>query len=413
MRVASRDISRAAGAGVFALLLMSTAQRVTPTVASGILREHLRLTSSEFGVLAGASALAFGLAQFPGGYLSDVHGPVRVIKLAAIASAFGTLVFLTAATYPIALAGRVVFGVADSIVFVGLMRFAVGSTSGGGAYHIGKVQATVGASFASAAVLALGLNATSFPILFGGLAVVQVALALAIKSPPRGGGRATALPAMAEVMEVARTRQFWAALLANTGLFAPFFAWTSGWAVPYLVAVVGMSTDQARLVVVAGSLASVAGALALGRLSDVLRRRRHLMLVGSAVMTGAWALLIVLGTPGAVPTVALAMVVGFTFPACNSSLVLAKESFRADRAGMVMGLSNMASSLLAALLGAAAGLALDAGWQGALDHGLRVYPRHAYIAVPAVFMVGSALAVLGALLAKETHGRQVPAPIAA
>jgi MFS family permease len=399
---------------LFVLLLLSDSQRVTPSIAAGIIREHLHLTGSEFGVLAGISALAFGLAQFPGGYLSDVFGAVRVVKLAGVVAAAGTLVFLTAPNYPIALAGRVVFGVADSILFVSMMRFAVSSRRDRGAMQIGKVQAVVGAAFAGAGLVALGLTATSFPLLFGALALLQVGLAVGIPAPaPRSGAR-PAWPTVAEIADVARTLQFWAAMLASTFLFAPFLAWTSTWAAPYMVAVVGLTTDQARLVIVADSLAAVAGALCLGWLSDVLRRRRPFMLVAAAVMTAAWAALIALGSHGpAVAAIGMTLVACFSFPACNSSLVLATESFRSDRAGSVLGLTNMASSIAAAALGAAAGLALDAGWRGALEHGIRVYPVGAYVAIPAVLLAGSAVALLGGLLARETYAYQVEPPLSA
>jgi MFS family permease len=405
---------RATVVALFALLLISDSQRVTPSIAAGIIREHLHLTGSEFGVLAGISALAYGLAQFPGGYLSDVFGAVRVVKLAGIVAAAGTLVFLTAPNYPIALAGRVVFGVADSIVFVSMMRFAVSSRRDGGALQIGKVQAVVGAAFAGAGLVALGLTATSFPLLFGALALVQVGLALGIPAPAPQPGARPAWPSLAEIGDVARTLQFWAAVLASTFLFAPFLAWTSSWAAPYMVAVVGLTTDQARLVIVADSIAAAAGALILGRLSDVVRRRRRVMLVGATVMTVAWAALIALGSHGsAVAAIAVTLLACFCFPACNSSLVLAKESFRSDRAGTVLGLTNMSSSIAAAALGAAAGLALDAGWHGVYEHGIRVYPVDAYVAIPAVLLAGSAVALLGGLLARETYAVQVEPPLAA
>jgi predicted MFS family arabinose efflux permease len=210
---------------------------------------------------------------------------------------------------------------------------------------------------------------------------------------------------------VLRSRQFWVAALATAGLFGPFLAWTSGWAVPYLVSVVGLTTDQARLVIVGDGAAGVAGALLLGRLSDVLERRRLMMLFGGVLMTVAWGVLIILGSRGpAAVAVSMTLLVGFSFPTCNSSLVLAKESFRPDRAGSVLGLSNAASSIAAAVVGAVAGLALDAGWHGAFDNGIRAYPVAAYAAIPAVMLVASSLAVIGGLLVRETYGRQLEIP---
>ncbi|HEY8739021.1 MAG TPA: MFS transporter, partial [Candidatus Dormibacteraeota bacterium] len=157
---------------LFVVLLLSTAERVTPALAAGIIREHLRLTSSEFGILAGMSAFGFGFAQFPGGYLADVHGAVRVVRYAALSSAAFAVVFLLAPNYPVALLGRAGFGMSDSLVFIGMMRLAVDS-GGGGASEIGKVQAVVGVAFAGAALAGLGLTGTTFPMVFGALALVQ------------------------------------------------------------------------------------------------------------------------------------------------------------------------------------------------------------------------------------------------
>lgn len=399
-------------AAFFALLLMSTAQRVTPTIASDVIRERLRLTGSEFGVLAAMSAFVFGFTQFPGGYLSDVFGATHVIKVAALVSAAGTLLFLASPTYPLALAGRAVFGVADSVVFVSMMRYAVGPRAGGGAFQIGKVQAAVTVGFAASAVVGLGLTKATFQPLFGGVAVAQAVLALLVPAGHRPPARAIAGPALDDITAVLQSRQFWASVAANVGLFAPFLAWTSGWAVPYLTLGGGLGINPARAVVIADSLAALSGALLLGRLSDALRRRRALLLVGAAAMTSAWALLVLLGPRGSTPaTVALSLIVGFSFPACNSSLVLAKESFRLDRAGMVLGLSNMASSIAAAMLGAACGVGLDAAWQGGLDNGIRVYPPHAYTAISLVMLAGCVPAIVGGLAARETHARQSGAPV--
>ena len=69
-----------------------------------------------------------------------------------------------------------------------------------------------------------------------------------------------------------------------------------------------------------------------------------------------------------------------------------------------------ASSIGAAVLGTAVGLALDTQWQGAVLHGLRVYPVAAYRLVPLVLATGSLVAVIGLVLARETHAEQVPAP---
>ena len=148
---------------LFVVLLLSTAERVTPALAAGIIREHLRLTSSEFGILAAMSAFGFGLAQFPGGYLADIHGALRVVRYAALSSAAFAVVFLLAPNYPVALLGRAGFGVSDSLVFIGMMRLVV-DNRGGGSSEIGKVQAAVGVAFAGAALAGLGLTGTTFPL---------------------------------------------------------------------------------------------------------------------------------------------------------------------------------------------------------------------------------------------------------
>ena len=396
---------------LFVVLLLSTAERVTPALAAGIIREHLRLTSSEFGILAAMSAFGFGLAQFPGGYLADIHGALRVVRYAALSSAAFAVVFLLAPNYPVALLGRAGFGVSDSLVFIGMMRLVV-DNRGGGSSEIGKVQAVVGVAFAGAALAGLGLTGTTFPMVFGALALVQAGLALSVRAPEVGQGpRRAAAAGWPEIVEIATSRQFWASVLVTTGLFAPFLAWSTAWAVPYLESVVGFSADQARLVIVGNSLAAAASAILVGRLSDRLRRRRVVMLGGTATMIGSWALLFAIPAPvPAVIAIALTSLACAAFPAASASLALAKESFRQDRAGTVLGLANVTSSIGASLLGAAVGLVLDSQWRGAVAHGLRLYPVSAYTLVPAVLGAGCGLAVVGVMLARETRAEQVPVP---
>jgi MFS family permease len=395
---------------LFLVLLLSTAERVTPALAAGIIREHLRLTSSEFGILAGMSAFGFGLSQFPGGYLADIHGALRMVRYAALASAGSALLFLLAPNYPIALLGRAGFGISDSLVFIGMMRLAV-DNRGGGAFEFGKIQAAVGLAFAGAAIAGLGLSATSFPLVFGTLALVQVGLTLSVKAPPPDGAERPHGPGFREILQIGTSRQFWASVLVTTGVFAPFLAWTSGWALPYLQSEVGLSADQARIVIVVNALVAAASALFLGRISDILGRRLPVMIIGTTTMTAAWTLLFLSPSPTSVAVaVVLTSLACASFPASSSSLALAKESFRRDRAGAVLGLANVTSSIGAALLGAAVGLELDTQWQGAVSHGLRVYPLAAYRLVPLVLGAGSLVAVIGLLLARETHAQQVPAP---
>jgi MFS family permease len=395
---------------LFVVLLLSTAERVTPALAAGIIREHLRLTSSEFGILAGMSAFGFGLSQFPGGYLADLHGALRVVRYAALASAASALVFLLAPNYPIALLGRAGFGVSDSLVFIGMMRLAVDNRTGG-AFEFGKIQAAVGVAFAGAAIAGLGLSATSFPLVFGALAVLQAGLALTVRVPAGERADRPPGPGFQEMLRIGTSRQFWASVLVTTGVFAPFLAWTSAWALPYLQSEVGLSADQARVVIVVNSLVAASSALLVGRLSDILMRRVPVMIAGTALMTAAWTILFLTPSPvTAVVAVVLTSLACAAFPSSSSSLALAKESFRRDRAGAVLGLANVTSSIGAALLGAAVGLVLDTQWHGTLSHGLRVYPLSAYRLVPLVLAAGSLVAVVGLMLARETYARQVPAP---
>ena len=98
---------------------------------------------------------------------------------------------------------------------------------------------------------------------------------------------------------VARNRATWPGFFVNLGLGGTFLAFAGLWAVPYLVGAHGLSRGEATLHSTVMLLAFAVSALAIGKLSDRLGRRKPLMLALAAVYAACWvALVLALALPG-------------------------------------------------------------------------------------------------------------------
>jgi sugar phosphate permease len=123
----------------------------------------------------------------------------------------------------------------------------------------------------------------------------------------------------------------------------------------------------------------------------------------------AWVIL-VLWNGGKPPIAALYPICFFMgFFAGFNMLAMActKEVVPPSVSGMALGLVNMGPFLAAAILQILFGSILDRGWQGVLFEGTRIYPLSAFQSGFVLVCIGALAFVIGALLLKETQGRDI------
>lgn len=403
-----------------AFYLIGFYQRVAPAVITRELMSEFTLGAAALGNLAAFYYYSYVAMQIPAGLLADRWGPRRVLTAGAAIAAAGTLLFALAPGYAAAGLGRLLIGGSVGVAFVSMLKLA------------GHWFAPTRFAMLSGLALACGvLGAVSAGVplrllvdVFGWRNVLSIAAALtallavviwlAVRDDPAERGYASYAPAaparhapiLASIRRALGTRNVWLVFLISGAVSGPALTFGGLWGVPFLSTHYGISTSLASMIT---SLLLVCWAVAgpfVGALSDRLRRRKPLYVLGAVLAAAGWCAALLL--PG-LPLSLLVALLAFT--GCVSSAVMvgfaiAKESAPAALAGTAGGIANMGNMLGGMIMQPAVGWILDQRWNGMLANGVRVYDFDAYRAGFTLMLVWLAAALVLLVFVRETHCRQ-------
>jgi predicted MFS family arabinose efflux permease len=341
-------------------LALHNALRIGPVPLVDELRARYGVDYAGVGNVLGAYTFSYGLAQLASGVLTDRFGSRRLLLLGLGLATGGSALFALAATYPLAVAARLILGVAGGFLYTPTITYtfaafdpalrgrAMGiAESGVGA---GQVVAIVGTPLLFAA---FGLTPAflAFPVVAVGLAFFVWGLPevdAARRSPGEG------------VRALARERDFWVLLVgfALVGMLAQISVLS--WMPTYLRQVHGYGVVAAGL-----SGAIVVGGLMVfspvfGVLADRLASRRPVMLLGCGLALLGWLTLLFTDRPW-VAIAAAALVSASMAATIPMQVVYASERFARVGAGTAIGLVNTGSQLAASLGAPLYGAMLDRG----------------------------------------------------
>ncbi|MCU0897946.1 MAG: MFS transporter [Burkholderiales bacterium] len=404
------------------LYLIGFFQRVAPAVLTRELSAEFSLTAAALGNLSAVYFYSYVAMQIPTGVLADHYGPRRVLTAGAALAAAGTFLFATAESLPLVLLGRFLIGASVGVAFVSMMklsthwfaaeRFAMVAGLALAAGVVGAVSAGAPLRWLSDAFGWRGvmLGAGVFT------AVLAIAVWLVVRDDPGDRGFRSFITAprserpahsmLGGVVRVLRERNVWLIFVVNGGISGPSLTFAGLWGVPFLVTHYGVSTATAALITSLTLLSwAVAGPL-VGHFSDRIGERKPLYVLGAVLATLGW------GTVFLVPDLPLAVLVGVLVATGVASAVVmigfayAKESAPMSLAGTTGGVINMGNMLGGMLMQPAVGWVLDRFWSGETLNGARIYSFDAYRAGFALLLFWLELAVVLALLTRETHARQ-------
>jgi sugar phosphate permease len=405
-----------------ALYLAGFYQRVAPAVITRELMSDFALSAAALGNLAAAYYYSYVAMQIPAGVMADRWGPRRVLTAGAALAALGTLMFAFAGSYALAGFGRLLIGASVGVAFVAMLklashwfapsRFAVLSglalcTGVLGAVSAGVPLRLLVDAFGWRGVLAVSAALT---------AVLALAIWAIVRDDPSDLGYASysyaarggdaGFSVFGGIRRALATRNVWLIFLISGGVSGPPLTFAGLWGVPFLVTHYGLSTAQASSVT---SLLLASWALAgpvLGALSDRMRRRKPVYVIGAALAAVGWAVVfLVPGLPLAV-LVALLVAIGIVSACVMVGFAIAKESAPAPLAGTASGVANMGNMLGGMIMPPLVGWMLDRSWSGALSEGVRVYDFAAYRAGFSPMLAWLALSLVLLAFTRETHCRQ-------
>jgi predicted MFS family arabinose efflux permease len=343
------------------VLALHNAMRIGPVTFIEELRIRYGVDYAGAGNVVGAYTLAYGFAQLAAGLLADRLGSRRLMLVGLGLGAAGSTAFAVTETYSIALAARLLMGVAGGCLYTPTIAYTFATFPQAlRGRAMGFAEAGVGAG----QVLAL----LGLPILFQSMGLTRAFLAV----PAAAAGLALAvtlgLPSMpparqatrSSLRDLVRERDFW--LLAFGVAFVGMLAQVAvlAWMPTYLRQVHAFGVVSAGLstgIVVTGLMLF---SPVFGILSDRLTARRPVMLVGCLLALAGFVILLATSHPWIAVGAAL-MISASMAATIPMQVVFASERFRAVGAGTAIGLVNTGGQIAASLGGPLYGALLDRG----------------------------------------------------
>lgn len=313
-------------AGYFLSYLLRNAN----AVISPELTHDLGLSAADLGLLTSAYLLTFGAFQLPLGILLDRYGPRRVEAGLLLICAAGSALFALGESMPQLTFGRALIG-------LGVSACLMASFKAFSLWFPIERQASLNAAIMAAGGLG-ALTASSplgavLPILgwrgiFYALAVITVIVAaLIFTTPEKPGGppRESLRQQLAGLAAIFRSRAFWRFAPQTTMIVGGFMALQGLWALPFMMAVNGLSRSAAAF---------------------------HLLLMASAMLTGFLFIAFFvtrLARAGLPPVRLLALGMGFGMVATLGIVLDIGPSWLLwPSLGLVFSVSNLAYALLSA-----------------------------------------------------------------
>jgi sugar phosphate permease len=344
---------------VFAALAAgySTSQffRASPTVIAPELMHDLSIGSEALGGVVGLFFLAFGLAQLPVGIMLDRLGPRITMSCLMLVAVAGAVVFAVAQSAAVVGAGRSLMGIGCAAGLMGSMvvlgrwfppaKFA---TLSGLLMGIGSIGVLMGASPLALAVAEIGWRGA-----FLASAVVTAALAAivfaVVRDAPDGeeplseASRETPRQVMEGLLAVPRNRPLRRIIAMQLTIYPSVMTVAGLWAGPYLADVHGLDTEARGEVLNLLFGALVISPILFGPLDRIFNTRKRVVMASACTLSCTLMTLALWPGPALWQAVALLLVIGIASP---GSLILhahARSTLPERLIGRGLTLQNMAA----------------------------------------------------------------------
>ncbi|MEN9880114.1 MAG: hypothetical protein RIQ55_760 [Pseudomonadota bacterium] len=399
---------------VMAAYTLSFFQRFAPASIAQDLALAFDTTAASLGVLAATYFYVYTLMQIPTGVLVDTLGPRRILLLGGIISFAGSLWFGLAVDLSQALIGRTLVGLGVSVTFIAMLkiialsfeehRFA--SLTGLGVFvgNIGSVLAGVPLAFAATEI---GWRSVFVVVAVASLMFGALAWWMMRQSTAMGGTKVDRTVVVGGLWSVLRNRLTWAPAFTNLGMCGSYFTFAGLWAMPYLTQIHGYTRNIAATHLSLMYAGFAIGCLALGIISDRLRRRKPILLTASAAYSAIWCIWWWGGTLDIATTMVLCFLMGFSTAGFSLTWACAKEVNPPQLAGMSTSIANVGGFFGAAVMQPLVGWLMDQGWAGTMANGVRVYSLGDFRFGLSIVVAMAIFGLLAGFFIRETRCRNL------
>lgn len=415
--------------------------RVSPSILTPTLMQHFNTNAFTIGSFSAFFYYAYIGMQIPVGILVDRYGPTRLLIMSALICALSTFMFAGMNNISAGLLSRFLMGFGASFAFVGTLKLvSVWFNSSQFAFLAGLTQsmgmlgAMVGQGPMGQIYQTFGWRNTLY-----GLAVLFLFLTLlmaiffkdkALKNPREDeqsheNGNYNQLPNAKDSLDPTQIKIWDSFKIIFTNpqnllnclfiglLYAPSACFGEQWGASFLSLSQGISIEAAGQETGIMFIGLAIGCPILGFFSDKIQRRLLVMRVSALI---CFILLSVViygkyfsGDSNLSPT--LYTLILFIYGFFNSGIVvsyaLASEISPRRLTGVALGITNMASVIIGALMIPIVGFLLDYLWSGNSLNGLRIFDIRDYQIAFATLPLGLIAAFIISFFQKETYCKRI------
>lgn len=395
-------------------LFYEMALQVSPSIMTSELMLEFNLNSNSLGVMAAFYFYSYTLMQIPSGLLYDRFGPRKLIALAIIICAAGSIFFGTTHSIQMLSLGRFLMGIGSSAAFIGVLIIAARW------FHPKHFAFLVGIAQMLAALGAMG---GSFPLakmvnIAGWRYTIEIlgfsgfVLALLViwivrdypKDHPHTQPDHYPLGLWKSLMELFSEKQIWPIAFYAFLVWAPITIIAALWGVPYLMTRYNLLKFHASLSISMIWLGLIIASPLLGWVSDKLKRRKSLLVCSSIIGVITTSFLIFSTHIHFGLTYIIFLLLGIASSGQILSFALIKENVRPLITATAVGFNNMAVVLGGALFQPLVGWMISKFWDGKIENSLPIYTTQnynkAFVVVPLCFFLSL---IISLFFIKETY----------
>ncbi len=392
--------------------------QVSPSVMSTELMQAFSITGAGLGNLAACFFYAYLIMQIPVGLLLDKYGPRLMMVLAILVCSLGTFLFAHAQSALTAGICRAMIGFGAAFAAVSCFklvtiwfspqRFALVAGLSMTAAMLGAVGGEAPLSYL---VNAFGWRHAMTDVAMPGFLLMLLTLLLVRDKKttvlPAETTRVTFQQLWRQIKIILRHRQTWLLSFYSGLAFAPVSVFGGLWGVSFLKQAYGLAPNSAASTISLIFIGFAIGCPITGWLSDYIRQRKSIMLVGTIIAFSSITSAIYLPATlnkSLLDLLMLSFGLGAScFFLCFS---MVREIHPLIFAATVLGFMNMFDSICEALAEPLIGKLLDSGWHGAMQQGARLFSAHDYHIALAILPVFFLLALVLLNFTQETYCKQ-------
>ncbi len=392
--------------------------RLEPSITKQQLMQAFNLNALGFGTLSSFFTFSYVLMQIPVGTMVDRFGAHILMVINTLICAIGCFVFAAATSIGAAEFGRLISGISSAFAFVGTLRLAtywfpsnkIGLIAGM-TQAAGMLGATVGEGPFAIIVNMLGWRSTMW--LIGGIILILgVLIAVIVKDKPDSiDNNLTNLEKGPKILvsltTVLKNPQSWYNGIFVGLLYAPTAAFAELWGVPFLTETYNIDTTLAATGISAIFLGWTIGGPITGWISDRIKKRKPVIILSTIFSLILLCCILYLPNLPIMALFALLFLYGLSNTGVATSYAIASEINNTQVTGTSIAFANMTSVLVGAALQPVIGTLLDQKWNGLMLNNAPAYTLEAYQYALQSLPLCLALAVIFALLIKETNCKSI------